>query len=417
MPQVALHHDCFDVQMEISSEAPANVYDLADQLVKLARTLVGKVAEAKLTDRLRKELGPRGTAGNCFGEHCEVECPRCGSGTAYRKGFRSRTVEVRRLGAVEVDRPYLECRECGRSYVPYKAGAPERRRYGQEAMRRPIEATMETSYRRGAEAYPESPSERTLWRIVNEGPPETREDAPLEADAKAAEMGTCVADATRIPACEEDAQHSLSISHAVEPDQAGGAGGRRALKRRPVAGRVGSETRLREALSEVTVPTLVTDGKMDVSGVADQAGRCRWHLPRSVRYLLYNDDLSGDRNQQLTGEVRELAYTDYANPVAAQETLVRWAAVRRQEAPQAAGHVERAAPQIGVYARSDPPPSVDFAVETTAPAEREMRELNRRFENGGQWTRSGAENLLQWHQIYRHDSKRWVEWFSDSTPI
>jgi hypothetical protein len=417
MPQVALHHDCFDVQMEISSEAPANVYDLADQLVKLARTLVGKVAEAKLTDRLRKELGPRGTAGNCFGEHCEVECPRCGSGTAYRKGFRSRTVEVRRLGAVEVDRPYLECRECGRSYVPYKAGAPERRRYGQEAMRRPIEATMETSYRRGAEAYPESPSERTLWRIVNEGPPETREDAPLEADAKAAEMGTCVADATRIPACEEDAQHSLSISHAVEPDQAGGAGGRRALKRRPVAGRVGSETRLREALSEVTVPTLVTDGKMDVSGVADQAGRCRWHLPRSVRYLLYNDDLSGDRNQQLTGEVRELAYTDYANPVAAQETLVRWAAVRRQEAPQAAGHVERAAPQIGVYARSDPPPSVDFAVETTAPAEREMRELNRRFENGGQWTRSGAENLLQWHQIYRHDSKRWAEWFPDSTPI
>jgi hypothetical protein len=122
--------------------------------------------------------------------------------------------------------------------------------------------------------------------------------------------------------------------------------------------------------------------------------------------LLYNDDVSGDRNQQLTGEVRTLAYTDFANPIAAQATLTRWAAVRRQEAPQAAGHVERAAPQIRVYARTDPPPSAGFAVETTAPAEREMRELNRRFENGGQWTRSGAENLLQWHQIYRHDSKR-----------
>ena len=133
--------------------------------------------------------------------------------------------------------------------------------------------------------------------------------------------------------------------------------------------------------------------------------------------MLYNDDVSGDRNQQLTGEVRGLVYTDYANPVAAQATLTRWAAVRRQESPQAAGHVERAAPKIGVYARSDPPPSADFAVETTAPAEREMRELNRRFENGGQWTRSGAENLLQWHQIYRHDSKRWAGWFPDSPQI
>lgn len=420
MPQITLHHDSFDVQMQISSEAPTDVYRLADQLVKLTRTLVGKVAKAKLADRLRKELGPRGTAGNRFGEGSEVECPRCGSGAAHRKGTRPRTVEVPRLGAVKVERPYLECRQCGRSYVPYEAGAPEQRRYGQEALRRPIEATMETSYRRGAEAYPESPSERTLWRIVNEGPPETtEEETTLDADAKAVRVPerTCVADATRIPAREEDAQHSLSIAHAVGPDRAGGPGGRRALQRQPVAGRVGSETRLREALSEVSVSTLVTDGQMDVSDVADLCGRCRWHLPRSVRHMLYNDDVSGDRNQQLTGEVRGLVYTDYANPVAAQATLTRWAAVRRQESPQAAGHVERAAPKIGVYARSDPPPSADFAVETTAPAEREMRELNRRFENGGQWTRSGAENLLQWHQIYRHDSKRWAGWFPDSPQI
>jgi YgiT-type zinc finger domain-containing protein len=398
-------------------------FGLADQFVELARALVGKATEVQLADRLRKELGPCGKVGNGFEEDCEVECPRCGSGAAYRKGTRPRTVEVPRLGAVEVKRPYLECRVCGRSYVPYEAGAPERCRYAQEALRRPTEATMETSYRRGAEAYPESPSARTLWRIVNEGPPTTKEEGPLDADAEALRgpERTCVADATRIPAREEgqdrQVHHSLSIAHAVKPDRAGGAGGRPALKRRPVAGRVGSETRLREALSEIRVPTLVTDGQMDVSSVADQAGRCRWHLPRSVRHLLYNDDVSGDRNKKLTGEVRGLAYADYANPVAAREVLTRWVAAGGQEAPRAAGHVERAAPQIGVYARTDPPPATDFAVETTAPVEREMRELNRRFENGGQWTRSGAENLLQWHQIYRHNSKRWTRWFPDSPPI
>ena len=167
MPQVTLHHGNFEVQMQISSEAPTDVFGLADQLVEFARVLVGKVTEARLADRLREELGPCGKAGNCFEEDCGVECPRCGSEAAYRKGTRPRTVEVPRLGTVEVERPYLECRQCGRSYAPYSAGAPERRRYGQEALRRPIEATMETSYRRGAEAYPESPSAHTLWRIVN----------------------------------------------------------------------------------------------------------------------------------------------------------------------------------------------------------------------------------------------------------
>lgn len=174
---------------------------------------------------------------------------------------------------------------------------------------------------------------------------------------------------------------------------------------------------MREALSEVPVSTLVTDGQMDVSSVAEREGRCRWHLPRSVRYRLYNDDISGEKNQQLTSETESLAYAGYANPVAARAVLTRWAAVRRQVAPKAAGHVERAAPKIAEYARPDPPPDADFTVETTAPAEREMRELNRRFENGGQWTCSGAENLLQWHQIYHHDPKRRGRWFPHSEPI
>jgi len=57
-----------------------------------------------------------------------------------------------------------------------------------------------------------------------------------------------------------------------------------------------------------------------------------------------------------------------------------------------------------------------FTVETTAPVEREMRELNRRFENGGQWTQAGAENLLRWHQVYRHAPEQWAEWFTDPEP-
>ena len=144
-----------------------------------------------------------------------------------------------------------------------------------------MEATVETSYRRGEEAYPESPSASTLWRRVQEHQPALEgsflegsflegsflegsflEENPPEEGCRTdsagvgAVGGTCVADATRIPAREEEqdrqAHHSLSIAHVVRPDPEGGPGGRPALKREPVAARVGSETRLRTLLKGVS---------------------------------------------------------------------------------------------------------------------------------------------------------------------
>lgn len=143
MPQIKLHQDCFDVQMGISSEAPTNVYDLADRLLELIRALVGMAAKARLAIRLRRELGQRGESGHRFDETCEARCPRCGSRAVYRKGSRSKTVGAQRLGPVEVERPYLEYRKWGRSYTPYTVlparrvfpsdAAMGKRRYGQTA--------------------------------------------------------------------------------------------------------------------------------------------------------------------------------------------------------------------------------------------------------------------------------------------
>jgi hypothetical protein len=424
MPQVEIQQGDFDVQIRVASDAPADVYALADRIVELAGALVGEILEARLKERLRRELGPRGQAGNQFSEESAPECPDCRCAAAYRKGTRKRVVEVKRLGAVEFERPYLECKGCGRSYVPYSGGSPGRRRYGRQALKRPMEATLETSYRRGAEAYPESPSASTLWRRVQEQSPEGTRSLPERESGAAVSWltGTCVADSTPIPAREassgrKQASHSLSIAHLVEPGP-NGPGGRSALCRHPVAARVGSETRLRADLRSVPIRSLITDGQMEVSGVAPLIGRCRWHLPRSIRYELYNDDVSGDFNERLTESLRSLVHEGFPNGVAARKALTRWAAACRLVAPQSATTVERAASSIAIY--TDRPEA--FTVETTAPAEREMRELNRRFENGGQWTQAReseiprAENLLRWHQICRHAPKQWTEWFTDPEP-
>jgi hypothetical protein len=278
MPQVQLQQGDFDAQIRVDSEAPADVYALADRIVGLAGALVRKILEAQFKERLRDELGPRGQAGNRLPKQNQVdgenapECPDCGCGAAYRKGTRKRVVEAKRLGEIEFDRPCLECKECGRSYVPYSAGSPGWRRYGRQALKRPMEATLETSYRRGAEAYPESPSASTLWRRVQEQSPEGTRSLP-----------------------ERIRRRSL-VAH------------------------------------------------------------------------------------------RHMRGGQHANP-----------GPRDEQGPQASHSLS-----IAIY--TDRPEA--FVVQTTAPAEREMRELNRRFENGGQWTQAGAENLLRWHQIYRHAPKQ-----------
>ena len=114
MPQVTLHHGNFEVQMQISSEAPTDVFGLADQLVEFARVLVGKVTEARLADRLREELGPCGKAGNCFEEDCGGECPRCEMTPAVQTG-RLRTETSRPRRPTKTSNKLL-------SYVPTRSG-------------------------------------------------------------------------------------------------------------------------------------------------------------------------------------------------------------------------------------------------------------------------------------------------------
>ena len=430
MPQIKVHPDHLDVQLQVDRTASTgvNVFQVARRLLARFKALLAAVIAAELAARLKRELGPCGQSGNRFEGTGGLACPDCGSGAANRKSWRDRIVEIPRLGGVEIKRPYVKCRNCGRAFTPYDAGIPDQRRYGWEGLRRPLEATVETSYRCGEEAYPESPSRSTLWRRVQEQQPalgeplfeEGQEDRRTDSTGSDADEGivegfaegTCVADATRIPAREEEAHHSLSIAHVVRPDREGGPGGRPALQRKAVAARVGSETRLRDALQDVPIQSLVTDGQMDVSGVAPYRGRCRWHVPRTVRFRFYDDNVAGERNEELTGSIRGVAYADYANGHAAKATLTRWSAACRLLAPKAATAVERAAEGIAVYAEA---PGA-FCVESTAPAEREMRELNRRFENGGQWTRLGAENLLQYHQLYRHAPGRWAQWFAAPDP-
>src|SRR5699024_3436456 len=57
--------------------------------------------------------------------------------------------------------------------------------------------------------------------------------------------------------------------------------------RRLLAAAAGAD--IKPLLEPLAIRGLVHDGNMDLSASANRMGQCRWHVPYTVRYLLYKD--------------------------------------------------------------------------------------------------------------------------------
>lgn len=403
MPQATIHHDELEVQLTYHGDNIPDVISYARMLRKMLMALVRTTYRKLMEAKLKEELGKPYQQGNAFSA-ARHACPRCASKAANRHSFRSRQVAVPHLGKIQIERPLVRCRNCGRSYHPFdqEIGLEPYTTYTRRALGRPLEEVVHATYRKGATTFAESPSPMTLWRRV------TREQPPVGVPAGKPPAGTCVVDGTRIPARAADQQHSVTIAHAVRRGVP--RYNRPTFNRTVVALRVGSEKDIKPDLESAPIRTLVHDGKMELEQVAKQVGRCRWHVPHTVRAMLYRDGITGAENKRLTSEVSDLVFDETAGTGPRHEHLLAWANDNEKKTPSAASHVRRAAEGLAVY---ETDAGEDFGVETTSPAEREMRRINRRFENGGQWSQHGLDALLHYHQIYHHHPDLWDQWFID----
>lgn len=388
---------------DLPSKLPT-IFEFAEWIWDRIIDWIARIYEAVLTAYLIRELGERGASENCFTEH---GCPDCGSVAARRKGRRERTIAIPQLGDLTFERPYVQCRDCGRSYAPFDRdiGLEPRSKYLGPALVRPLAAVCEVSYRRGAEAYPESPSAMTLWRRVMDHQPSLPR-GPQQAEE------VCVVDATGIPGREADQQHALGIAHQVRPG--GFLYNRPVLERRPIGAICGEEHDLRGLLLRQDIDWVIHDGAMDLEPFVEHPVRCRWHIGHAVgKGMLYRDGITGEKNKQITKELIDLLHDpgEEADELASQ--LRSWADRHREKAPKSARHVEKAIEGLTEPIKAEK----DLPVRTTSPAEREIRELNRRFENGGQWTKEGARRLLTHVQMYRHRRTEYTHWIRTITDL
>lgn len=403
MPNQALNFDVRDdateVLIRLEIDGLPTFFEWFEMWFDWLKQLAVTWYEALVRALMDAELGERYGRRNAFDERA---CPECGCSEAMRKGWRSRKIEVPRLGCTVLRRPYVSCRSCRRSWAPYDVdiGLRPRRRYQPAALLRPVRAALDVSYARASQIYPESPSAMTLWRFIQRAQPPLEQVDPAE--------GTCVVDATLIPGDGPRGQMPVGVAHVVS--RGAPHYGRATLKRRVVATVAGREEKLRTALQDQDVDTLLHDGRIQMRDVARRPARCRWHVPHMLRkYWLYQDGIKGARNRAITDTVSRMLYS-MRDAEAAKTKLTDWIHDEWEVIPNTARHLLRSVTEL-----IEPLIAPEaFTVVTTAPAEREMREINRRMENGSRWSVAGAEAFLRHHQVARHDPARYRRWLIDN---
>ncbi|MFB6198251.1 MAG: hypothetical protein ABEI52_08310 [Halobacteriaceae archaeon] len=82
------------------------------------------------------------------------------------------------------------------------------------------------------------------------------------------------------------------------------------------------------------------------------------------------------------------------------EFEIQWARRYEAYAPHTAAHVRHAVEGLVKTRRHE--------LQTTSLVEREMNEVNKRFENGGGWTEYGGEAMIRHHQMLRHEPDEWM---------
>lgn len=366
-----------------------------NELADWAFQIRGQVTEAILA-RLLWELQEEHLSAVLRGE-AELVCRRqgcgvihSGPGSVLRRGSRPRQVRAS-TGPVHFRLRQVTCSVCGRTWSPYPEvlGLRPRQRVTEELVRRMVDVVTELSYGKTSALARDwlgvSCSPRSLHRAVQ------RYGERVEFQASGP-VETLVADGTKVPAGGGERGEDVVLGFQVGERRE--RRGRPSVEKRIVGFAMGPGS-WSEAMATSGEPALaVTDGETGVAQVvADQCPearhqRCHWHLPYSLRHMLGREGVELAQTRRIAGEVATLLRTGDRQ---------RYDELTGELAPYPRSR--RLLEGAADYVFHEPPPKE----RTTALAERAMREVNRRVDNGARWSVEGVKNLLKLRLARRYN--------------
>jgi hypothetical protein len=311
-------------------------------------------------------------------------CPRCSSTMLIRKGWRRRVLRTSR-GAIHLEILQVRCKRCGRTFRPANEilGLPFKCRFTSELVQKAIGLGIQI------------PFARSSWIMKS-----------LLADAPSAESLRCkIAErAAEIVPCQDVSNKTVLVDSsrvksgfnprgsavylAVTACKGPIIAGRPTIDKRLIHLHVGTSEPLRTRLLELPIKRLVHDGGMNMESCAKHVQRCRWHLIHQLGHFLWRDGISVKARRRYQKRLRCILWDSPQHGSRRLQQFIK--ELDKAGLRTAAEHLRQAYDEAFTHEQSR-----GFAFTTTAPLEREMRELNRRADVGSRWSDQGIENVLK----------------------
>jgi hypothetical protein len=399
--------------------------------VDFARRVPGELvaaAVAALTGELFDVIiGPKGFP---LADDAQPEAPWACTRCASRRGFRrrgqrpgGRTV-LTRAGKVRMAAWQVECRRCGRRFVPVLEllglAAHARRSAGVAEMAAAL--ATEVAYAKAARLLAELAGVDLSARSVRR---DTLSLAPARVGPETLEVPVLLLDGTGVRAGDPRTQkNGVELHLAVGLVARRREGGRVVVEARLLGATLGEPWQamgrllagVRPGLVIVDGEEAITDLAVEVFGAKTPIQRCLFHLEAQTRWMArYLDRLDAATADELQARLHTLLTDAYATgdldtAVAAYNTLIDTA--ESLGADKAVTHLRNAAPHAFTFATNPTAGRLVFGDKgrpelATGVLERVMREMNRRTDIGVRWSIPGARGMLMVKLGRKYSHGRW----------
>jgi hypothetical protein len=413
------------------SRGPVDLACLEQAAVDFARRAPGELVAAavqSLTGELFDVIiGPKGFP---LDDDAQPEapwaCTRCGNRRGFRRRGRrpgGRTV-LTRAGRVLLAAWQVECRACGRRFVPVVEllglGRYQRRSTGVAEMAAAL--ATEVAYAKAARLLAELAGIDLSARSVRR---DTLSLAPARIGPESLEVPVLLLDGTGVRAGDaKTRKNGVELHLAVGLVARRREGGRTVVEVRLLGATLGEGwSAMAKLLAGVRPGLVIVDGEeaitdlaVEVFGAKTPIQRCLFHLEAQTRWMArYLDRLPAEVADELQARLHTLLTDAYATgdlniAVAAYNTLIDTA--ESLGADHAVTHLRNAAPHAFTFATNPTAGRLVFGDKgrpelATGVLERVMREMNRRTDIGVRWSIPGVRGMLMVKLARKYRHGRW----------
>ena len=325
------------------------------------------------------------------------ECPRCGSRYNFkRRGKRKRTLKTS-YGKVQFSLLQVTCGDCNKTFSPFPRllGMYSRHQLTRELEQMICSVVKDTSFAKTASTVNLFCDLQLSPRTVHKTVQHYGEKAKIVEDLTS--ITRLEADSTKINASPNERGIDVHIALAVG---ASSRKGKRTIRKKTLATIevAKSPEKTKRLLKNSQIDQLIIDGRSGLESYIEDnelpitVQRCLWHIPRTAVHMLHEDGLSAPVGRELIKPMRRFLF-DESLPVKTRrekyDTLI--GQFRENDYLKTCTFLENARDNLFTYKQFA---EQDLYGRTISVVERQMREVNRRMENGSRWTPAGAQSLL-----------------------